>query len=127
MKESFFRKNKKDIIIWAAVIVIGAALCLVLFLMKKTGKTVEVRVDGKVVATYNISDEVDTEIKGANGGYNRLVISGGQVRVSDADCPDKLCVHQGSIDSAPDSIVCLPHKLVVTVISDDEVPDAVSG
>ena len=117
---------KKDIIIVAAVIVIGAALILLLFLLKKPGKTIVVSVDGKTVATYSISEEIDTVIRGV-GGWNRLVISQGKVSVSDADCPDKLCVNQGQISESPDSIVCLPHKLIVRVESEDRELDAVSG
>ena len=39
--------------------------------------------------------------------------------MKDADCPDRLCVKQGSISKNGESIVCLPHKVIVTVTGGD--------
>ena len=35
--------------------------------------------------------------------------------MKEADCPDKLCVHQKAISAENESIVCLPNRVVVTV------------
>ena len=35
--------------------------------------------------------------------------------MTDANCPDKYCVHQNPIHSAGEVIVCLPNKLVVEI------------
>jgi hypothetical protein len=40
----------------------------------------------------------------------------------EADCPDKLCMHQNAISLAGENIVCLPNKVVCTVV--DETEDA---
>ena len=55
-----------------------------------------------------------------------IEVSGGRVRVRDADCPDRLCVRMGWVSRDGESIVCLPHKLVVTVRGGEAGPDAVS-
>ena len=47
--------------------------------------------------------------------YNILVIKNGQVSVSEASCPDQICVHHKKIEHEGESIVCLPHKFVVTI------------
>ena len=52
-------------------------------------------------------------------GTNVIEIKDGKVYVSEADCPDKLCVKQGPISKAGETIVCLPHKLVVRITSND--------
>ena len=36
--------------------------------------------------------------------------------VTDAGCPDKLCVRMGAVSRAGQSIVCLPGGIVVTVV-----------
>ena len=38
----------------------------------------------------------------------------------DASCPDQLCVDQNEISFDKESIICLPNKVVLTVISDTE-------
>ena len=57
-----------------------------------------------------------------------IVIEKGEVYMEDADCPDKLCMKQGSISGTGQTIVCLPHKLVVTVENGKEPElDGVTG
>ncbi|OYP37556.1 hypothetical protein CG709_05765 [Lachnotalea glycerini] len=43
-----------------------------------------------------------------------------KAKMEEANCPDKLCVHQKSIDKTGETIVCLPHKVVITVIDAKE-------
>ena len=50
---------------------------------------------------------------------NVLVIKDGNVCISNADCPDGLCVKQGTISKANESIICLPNKLVVRIVEDN--------
>ena len=38
----------------------------------------------------------------------------------EADCPDKLCVHQKAISKNNETIICLPNKVVVQVTSGEE-------
>ena len=35
--------------------------------------------------------------------------------MKEADCPDKYCVKQGKIKNVGETIVCLPHKVVVEI------------
>lgn len=48
-------------------------------------------------------------------GYNLIEIGDEQVRVIEADCPDKIDVKQGYISKIGETIVCLPNKLVVEI------------
>ncbi len=40
-----------------------------------------------------------------------------------ADCPDKLCVKQGKISKSGESIICLPHKVVVKISAEERESD----
>ena len=44
-----------------------------------------------------------------------VVIGDGCATITDADCPDRLCVQRGRIDRSGQTVVCLPHGVVVTV------------
>ena len=50
-----------------------------------------------------------------NGGSNILIIQDGQAWVSEANCPDLICVRQGKIHYTGQVITCLPNRLTVTV------------
>ncbi|GHU58058.1 hypothetical protein FACS1894133_2110 [Clostridia bacterium] len=74
---------------------------------------VEVYVSGELVRTAPLGTDTVFTVQVDGGGYNTVSISGGKVAVTDADCPDKLCVNVGYSDSLP--IVCLPHRLEVVI------------
>ncbi len=79
------------------------------------------------------TDSVNVSVKGYTGGLVDLVIANGQADVTEADCPDHICVKHRPISRAGESIVCLPNRVVVTVentvtneINDVDGIDAVS-
>lgn len=67
--------------------------------------------------------KIDTET-----GYNIIVVENNNVFVKDADCPDKICVNSLPISMKKQSIVCLPHKLVVEIegVKEESDIDSVS-
>jgi hypothetical protein len=48
------------------------------------------------------------------------VIENNTARIKEADCPDELCVHQKEISKTGESIICLPHKLVIRISGGEE-------
>jgi len=115
--------KKRDIILILSVLLIAAALFLVVELTKEDGAGVVVKVDGNKIAEYSLSENATYEL---NGGTNILVIENGKAYLSDANCPDKLCVHQGKISRTGEVITCLPNKLTVTVFGAEESLDLIS-
>lgn len=115
--------KKRDIILILSVLLIAAALFLVVELTKEDGARVVVKVDGNKVAEYSLSENATYEL---NGGTNTLVIENGKAFLKDANCPDKLCVHQGKISRTGEVITCLPNKLTVTVYGAEESLDLIS-
>lgn len=57
--------------------------------------------------------------------YNLLAVSGECVWMEAADCRDQICVNHRPITSGGESIICLPHRLVVEIVggADSEIPD----
>ena len=44
-----------------------------------------------------------------------LTVEDGAASVTEADCPDKICVEQGRVRYTGQCITCLPNKLTVTL------------
>ena len=88
-----------------------------------------VTVDGKTYGTYSLTEEVRVEIRTGKSAeeLNVLVIKDGQAYVESATCPDGICAGHKPISREGESIVCLPHKVVITVYTTDteETPDIV--
>ena len=115
--------KKRDIILIASILIVAIAFFLIVELTKEEGAGVTVKVDGVKVAEYSLSKNGTYPL---NGGTNILVIENGKAYLSDANCPDKLCVHQGKISMTGETITCLPNKLTVTVFGAEESVDLVS-
>lgn len=61
-----------------------------------------------------------------DGGSNEIQVSPNSIRISDADCPDKLCVKQGAIHNTGLPLVCLPHRLVIQLTDSSSAADIIS-
>ncbi len=108
---------KNDLILIGVLLALAAFLALGLFLFRGEGDTVTVTVDGKVFATYSLHDDTSVDIRtGENGEQsNLLLIKDGKARVETATCPDGICAAHRPISKEGESIVCLPHRVVITV------------
>ncbi|MDO5145958.1 MAG: NusG domain II-containing protein [Eubacteriales bacterium] len=100
---------------------LSAWLCLRFF--QREGKMVQISVEGTVTECYPLGEDRTVEIAGA-GGKNILSIAGGCASMTGADCPDKICVSHREVRSVGETIVCLPHKVVVEIVGEE---DADSG
>jgi len=118
-------KNKKRNDVLLICVLILVALCVLLFqnMFSKHGAGVIVMQDGEVL--YELSLEED--LQGENSlcieseeGFNILEIQNGEASIIVADCPDGLCVKQKAISKQGESLICLPHKLVITVEGAEE-------
>ncbi|MDF2800950.1 MAG: hypothetical protein K0S61_853 [Anaerocolumna sp.] len=112
--------KKNDIKLIAVILLIAVAGMAFLFLTQKQGDKVIVIVDGQITKEYPLNKDISVDIEGVNGGTNHLVIEDGHADVTDASCPDKVCVHQKQIEKNGESIVCLPNKVIVKVESSTE-------
>ena len=111
---SWLKSHRNDLLLTAVLLLLGGALALFLWLTRQAGGIVSIQMDGKVVMELPL-DEDRSLVLGEGEHTNTLVIKDGKARVVEASCPDRICVGHGAIQYAGESIVCLPHKLVITV------------
>ena len=112
----------------------------VIFIIKDNGRNdayITVRSCGEVVWTGSLTgiqgETVLTVIPSSGGGkpmviegidtsyehYNVISITPDGVRVTESDCKNRICIHQGLMTSGDLPIACLPNKLLITVSSDE--------
>ena len=86
------------------------------------GTYAEVTLDGKPYKKILLSEhrgEEQIDIK-TEYGYNIIEINDASIRIIDADCRDKICIKSGFISKPSEILVCLPHKLMVEIKSNDD-------
>ena len=112
------KKHRNDIILLSVVLLAGILL-LVIFtiVLKDTGETVVVTVDGEEILRAPLDEDAEFWIEGYDGGENLLVIKDGTARITEADCPEQICVRTGTASEIK-SIVCAHNRVIVSIEKD---------
>lgn len=116
---------KKSINLMFAAFFLGLVVICFWYMAGRAGTVANIYKDGKIIHTINL-DKVDTSYTLDIDGHNRVLVKNGAICMSDADCPDKLCVKQGEIFDASYPIVCLPNKVIIEIEGDFKY-DSVTG
>lgn len=107
--------KRNDLILVGIVLLVSLVLLIgVHFIQKQQGDRVIIKLDGKVYGQYPLTEDKTITIQTSHG-MNQVEIKQNKVSIRQADCPDQVCVRHRPIDSPYQSIICLPHKLVVEV------------
>lgn len=122
--KSFF--TKADLILMAAIVIIGLGISIFLVAGSHQGNKVEITKDGKPWGTYSLDGEHKITIRDGKE-LNVVKISGGKVTMESANCKNQVCVHHSPVSRTGESIVCLPHKIVVSIKGGDNEYDAISN
>lgn len=105
------------IIITAFLLLLSIASLLYLGIdRQKADYVADIFQDGILIKSIPLNHVPQTEtftITGENGCSNTIEVRKGSIAIISADCPDKLCVHQGFISDSRLPITCLPNRLVI--------------
>ena len=106
----------RDLILVAVLLVAALALFFVMRSLQArdtgTGAQAVVTVEGREIGRYPLKKSGTFPL---NGGTNILVVENGEAWVSEANCPDKVCMGMGKISRNGEFIACLPNRLLVVV------------
>ena len=107
--------RRGDLILAAALLLLSAAAGILTLVIRPEPACALVRVNGTEIARLPLDQDGTYRI----GSGNTIEISDGKVRMIYADCPDKICVRTGEISAIGQSIVCAPHRVVITIAGSD--------
>lgn len=116
--------NKIAVIITALLcLIFGVSLFAVLYPAHNgTGCIADIYQDGELLCSVPLDGSHTLyrfSVIGEDGCSNEIEVRPHSIGIISADCPDKLCVHQGFIESPGLPIVCLPNKLVIQLRETD--------
>ncbi len=109
---------KKGDLIIGAVAVAAAGILYFSGVLRPEGEGVKavVTVDGSVHSEYSLKEDRDIQIDIPEVGFNAFEIKNGKLDMLDADCRDGICVDHAPISLNGETIICLPHKLVIEIV-----------
>lgn len=127
-------KNVKTVALFlSAFLILVTAICLLYLLLLPQSChncVADIYQDGQLLESISlkqVQESYTIEIKGDYGYTNRIEVHPGKIGIIWADCPDRLCVHQGFLETPAIPIVCLPNRLVINLRPESETtndPDA---
>ncbi len=116
------------IIILSVLAAVLAAASALLLSARSGSRVAQLIRDGEVIEEIDLSrvaSEYSFTVASEDGGYNTVSVRPGSIRVTEADCPDKICVEMGWLSDQSAPIVCLPHRLMIRLKGSADT-DAVS-
>lgn len=108
-------KTRTWIIITASALAVCAVLAAWLTLRGAGGTVANIYRDGELIMSIDLAlvTQPQTFTLSDESGTNTITVERGRICVSEADCPDQVCVRAGWLSDSASPIVCLPHRLVI--------------
>ncbi len=113
-------KKRGDLVLALVLLVALAGSWLYITQLSRDNLTAVVSQDGKVIREINLTaveEPFQFRVDDGQGGFNIIEVERGRIRVLEANCPEQVDVRQGWISAPHESLVCLPHRLVVSIRS----------
>lgn len=128
----YLKKVRRGDVIIVLLLMIGSFIPLGVFTYRQAQADenrlqVVVEADGEVVKVFDLVDDGETETfvyHDEDGHENVIVRNGLSVTMQEANCGDQVCVRMNAVDAAGETILCLPHRVLVEVKSDEPVEPA---
>lgn len=128
--------NKRACLLTGGILIVLICSVLALFLAHPgaaagtdASYTAYIYQNGRLTQTIPLSQVQETytfTVETTEGGSNTIEISPGGVAVTQANCPDQICVQQGRITNSLLPITCLPHRLVIELKQENASADALT-
>ena len=112
---------------WIVILAVFLVICIGLWALTFGGETAsraKITSEGKLIRTVDLSIDQQFTVE-TKDGYNVVTVQGGRIAVTEASCPDHYCMARGFCNSGA-QIVCLPNKLVIVFLGEEEI-DMVVG
>lgn len=111
------QNKKKNIILFGGVLLlIGVAFFVRGVLYSGQEAHIEIVCENEVCYTFDMDETKTIRVEHPDGSYNVVCIEHGTVRVEDADCDNHDCIKQGRISKVGQSVICLPHQMVIRIV-----------
>lgn len=103
-----------------------SAVWIMICRTKDAGGLVVITLGGEVIQEMPLNVDASFLAGSKEGDYNLVVVENGKAYVSEANCVNQICKNSQSISKSGEVITCIPHRLVVTIISSEKEVDAVA-
>ena len=110
--EHLYKPSKLDFIFGVILLIIFIGAFLSVQVTGSEGdKQARIYRQNRLIRQVQLTGEEKIQLDGAT-----LAVKEGQIRITESDCPHKICEHRGWISHSAQTIVCVPNKLLVEIV-----------
>ena len=84
-------------------------------MLGNSGPAAVVQYNGEIIHRLPLNRETSVVVGDRDGDYTIVTVKDGKVSVTEANCPDQICVYIGQISTVEEVIACLPHGMIVYI------------
>lgn len=121
--------KKADILLFFVILLFGLGVSWFSLHGSTAGDKVRISSNGQLYGLYALNEDREIDIR-SEDHTNHITIKDGVVSMTSSSCKNQVCVNTAPISQTRDTIVCLPNKVVVEIVSDGSSgasPDVISG
>ena len=117
-----------DWVLIACALALAVALAVWVWLPGRADAGVaNVYVDGELRASLPLNQDTVFTVS-EDGAENVIEVKDGRAHMLSANCPDGYCVRQGEVRYDGETVICLPHRVVIELSAGEESGlDAIAG
>lgn len=119
------RKFKNDIILIAVILTLAIISIIILFSCSNNDNIKAlVYYDNEIVLEIDLSIDDEYTVSGKVSDIV-ILVDDKKLSVIDSKCADRICINQGSISKANQTITCLPNQIYIKLVGNKAEVDVI--
>lgn len=114
-KGSFYKINSSDLIIIILILIVSIGIIFVQFGQNRQASEAFVYYQGKLLLQINMNKN---NVYNLSDAKMKIEVENRRIRISESDCPKRMCMRKGWIQTPGDVIVCVPNKVLIEIRSE---------
>jgi hypothetical protein len=117
--------KRGDLILIGVIVIAALAFLVPKWLFQQESENLHnskvfanITVDGELYQKVELTKEEQIIKVETSKGINILKVHDHGIEMFDADCPDKVCLSFGFVTRPNSTIVCIPHRVLVELVSE---------
>lgn len=112
--------NKNDAKLITILFVITSIILIIINVTKEEGSIAEVYYENDKILSIDLNVDGEYVVDGDLGDVV-LEVKDGMIRVKEENSPLNICSKEGYIGDSSRTLICLPNKIVVKIVGDNDI------
>ena len=108
-----------DLVLIVVLMLFAITSLFIVSYLQTQGETVQIFLNNQMKYQYKLNKDKNLIIENQKD-FIQIVVKDKKVWVDDSSCPAKICKKMGKISKTGQTIVCVPNKIFIQIIGENE-------